>query len=64
MSTQKTITGMEAQLITWFQGQVNLVESNTGQRVEKLMLAVDRAQGDSVTIELVYAPVEVAPPEA
>jgi len=62
MSTQKTISKAEADLIGWFTGQVGVVESN-GQRVEKLMLQLDRTQGDFVTIDLVYAPVAVPAPE-
>jgi len=41
----KTITREEANLTTWLLGQVNLVESQTGRKVEALELTYDGATG-------------------
>lgn len=60
----KTISMQEANLISWFNGQISVIESQSnGMRVEKLSLSIDRAQSDDITIQLQYAPVEVTPPE-
>ncbi|EMB2321423.1 hypothetical protein ACN1NW_000380 [Acinetobacter baumannii] len=41
----KTITREEANLTTWLLGQVNLVESQTGRKVQTLELTYDGTTG-------------------
>ncbi|EHU1449490.1 hypothetical protein A1Z81_RS09810 [Acinetobacter baumannii] len=43
----KTITREEANLTTWLLGQVSLVESQTGRKVEKLELTYDAVTGEN-----------------
>ncbi|MBF6813639.1 hypothetical protein HN283_14015 [Acinetobacter baumannii] len=43
----KTITREEANLTTWLLGQVGLVESQTGRKVEKLELTYDGITGEN-----------------
>mgnify|MGYP006961556337 FL=1 len=63
MST-KTISMQEANLISWFNGQINVIESQSkGLRVEKLTLSVDRTVSNDISILLQYAPVEEPPAE-
>lgn len=63
MST-KTISMQEANLISWFNGQISVIESQSnGLRVEKLTLSVDRAVSDDISILLQFAPVEAPPAE-
>lgn len=63
MST-KTISMQEANLISWFNGQISVIESQSnGLRVEKLTLSVDRTVSDDISILLQFAPVEVPPAE-
>ena len=63
MST-KTISMQEANLISWFNGQISVIESQSnGLRVEKLSLTIDRAVSDDISILLQFAPVEAPPAE-
>lgn len=62
MST-KSISMNEANLISWFNGQVALIENQTGAKVEKLSLEIDRTQSEDIQITLTFAPVEVPPAE-
>lgn len=63
MST-KTISMQEANLISWFNGQISVIESQSnGLRVEKLTLSIDRVASDDISILLQYAPVEAPPAE-
>ena len=61
MST-KTISMQEANLISWFNGQISVIESQSnGLRVEKLTLSIDRDASDDISILLQFAPVEAPP---
>lgn len=62
--TTKTISMTEANLISWFNGQINVVESQTGQKVQSLMLSVDRTASNDIQIGLVLEPVDVTEPPA
>lgn len=63
MST-KTISMQEANLISWFNGQISVIEGQSnGLRVEKLTLSIDREASDDISILLQYAPVEAPPAE-
>ena len=63
MST-KTISMQEANLISWFNGQISVIESQSnGLRVEKLTLSIDRDASDDISILLQFAPVEAPPAE-
>lgn len=46
----KLVSKEEANLITWLGGQVSLIESTTGKKVEKLELAY-AAEGTGVNLE-------------
>lgn len=59
--TAKTISITEANLISWFNGQISLIEQQSGHSVEKLTLSVDRATSNDIIIELKFAPVEAPP---
>ena len=52
MST-KTISLQEANLISWFNGQISVIEQQSGKRVDKLTLSVDRAVSNDISISLV-----------
>lgn len=52
MST-KTISLQEANLISWFNGQLSVLEQQSGKRVDKLTLSIDRAVGNDISISLV-----------
>ena len=52
MST-KTISLQEANLISWFNGQLSVLEQQSGKRVDKLTLSVDRAVSNDISISLV-----------
>lgn len=51
MST-KTISMQEANLISWFNGQISVLEQQSGKRVDKLMLSVDRTVSNDISILL------------
>lgn len=57
------MTMNEVNLISWFNGQVAVVENQTGQKVDKLTLSIDRSVSDDISINLQFAPVEVTPAE-
>lgn len=60
----KTISMQEANLISWFNGQISVIEGQSnGLRVEKLTLSIDREASDDISILLQYAPVEAPPAE-
>lgn len=60
----KTISMQEANLISWFNGQISVIESQSnGLRVEKLTLSIDRSVSDDISILLQFAPVEAPPAE-
>ena len=61
--TAKTISSTEANLIAWFNGQVSMIENQSGKTVEKLSLSIDRLAGDGIQIELRYETVPEAPVE-
>ena len=52
MST-KTISLQEANLISWFNGQLSVLEQQSGKRVDKLTLSIDRAVSNDISISLV-----------
>ena len=52
MST-KTISLQEANLISWFNGQLSVLEQQSGKRVDKLTLSVDLAVSNDISISLV-----------
>lgn len=56
----KTISLAEANLITWFNGQVSMIENQSGKKVKKLSLSIDRVADDGIQIELLFE----TPPEA
>lgn len=58
MST-KTISLQEANLISWFNSQLTMLEQQSGKRVDKLILSIDRAESNDIGISLVM--VERAP---
>lgn len=58
MST-KTISMQEANLISWFNGQINVVEQQSGKRVEKLMLSIDRTESNDISISLIMVEKDV-----
>lgn len=58
MST-KTISLQEANLISWFNSQLTMLEQQSNKRVDKLMLSIDRAESNDIGISLVM--VERAP---
>lgn len=62
--TTKTISMTEANLISWFNGQINVVESQTGQKVQSLILSVDRTSSNDIQIGLVLEPIEATDPPA
>lgn len=62
--TTKTISMTEANLIAWFNGQINVVESQTGQKVQSLILSVDRTSSNDIQIGLVLEPIEATDPPA
>ena len=57
----KTISLQEASLIAWFNGQVSMIESQSGKPVEKLSLHIDRTVSDDIQIELRYAAIQETP---
>lgn len=63
MST-KTISMAEANLISWFNGQINVVQSQTGQKVQSLILSIDRNVSNDIQIGLVLEPIDVTEPPA
>lgn len=58
MST-KTISLQEANLISWFNSQLTMLEQQSNKRVDKLMLSIDRAESNDISVSLVM--VEKAP---
>lgn len=56
----KTISLVEANLITWFNGQVSMIEHQSGKKIEKLSLSIDSVAGDGIQIEMQFE----TPPEA
>jgi len=60
--TTKTISMTEANLISWFNGQINVVENQTGQKVQSLILSVDRTASNDIQIGLVLEPIDVTEP--
>ena len=58
MST-KTISLQEANLISWFNSQLTMLEQQSNKRVDKLTLSIDRAESNDISISLVM--VERAP---
>lgn len=52
MST-KTISLQEANLISWFNGQLSVLEQQSSKRVDKLILSIDRAVSNDISISLV-----------
>ena len=58
MST-KTISLHEANLISWFNSQLTMLEQQSNKRVDKLTLSIDRAESNDISISLVM--VERAP---
>ena len=58
MST-KTISLQEANLISWFNSQLTMLEQQSNKRVDKLTLSIDRAESNDIGISLVM--VERAP---
>lgn len=54
----KLVSKEEANLITWLGGQVSLIESTTGKKVEKLELAY-AAEGTGVNLEFKVEQTEV-----
>lgn len=54
--TTKTMTMNEVNLITWFNGQVSVIEQQTGTPVEKLTLSIDRTVSDDISIMLSLSP--------
>lgn len=67
MST-KTISLQEANLISWFNGQLSVLEQQSGKRVDKLMLSIDRTVSNDISISLIMvekdAPVVATSPTA
>ena len=57
----KTISLHEANLIAWFNGQVSMVESQSGKPVEKLSLQIDRTVSDDIQINLRLKPDQESP---
>lgn len=57
----KTISLQEANLIAWFNGQISMIESQSGKSVEKLSLLVDRTVSDDIQIELRYTVIQETP---
>lgn len=51
----KQFTMNEVNLVSWFNGQIGVIESQTGQKVEKLTLSVDRTTSDDISIQLQLA---------
>ena len=54
----KLVSKEEANLITWLTGQVSLIESTTGKKVEKLELAYT-TEGTGVNLEFKVEQTEV-----
>ncbi len=54
----KLVSKEEANLITWLNGQVSLIESTTGKKVEKLELS-STSEGTGVTLEYKVEQTEV-----
>lgn len=52
MST-KTISPQEANLISWFNSQLSILEQQSGKSVDKLTLSIDRAVSNDISISLV-----------
>lgn len=61
MST-KTISLQEANLISWFNGQLSVLEQQSGKRVDKLTLSIDRTVSNDISILLTL--VDKTPPAA
>ena len=63
MST-KTISLQEANLISWFNSQLSVLEQQSGKRIDKLTLSIDRAVSNDISISLVLVDKEalVSPP--
>lgn len=51
----KQFTMNEVNLVSWFNGQIGVVESQTRRKVEKLTLSVDRTTSDDISIQLQLA---------
>lgn len=51
----KQFTMNEVNLASWFNGQIGVIEHQTGQKVEKLTLSVDRTTSDNISIQLQLA---------
>lgn len=47
----------EVNLVSWFNGQIGVIEHQTRQKVEKLTLSVDRTTSDTISIHLQLAAV-------
>lgn len=58
MST-KTISLQEANLISWFNGQLSVLEQQSGKRVEKLTLSIDRTVSNDISISLIMVEKDV-----
>lgn len=58
MST-KTISLQEANLISWFNGQLSVLEQQSGKRVDKLTLSIDRAVSNDISISLIMVEKDV-----
>jgi len=59
----KSISMAEMQLVSWFSGQIGVVESQQGKQVEKLTLSIDRTSGDEMSILLTFKEEPVVPAE-
>ncbi|ENX34891.1 hypothetical protein F889_01531 [Acinetobacter colistiniresistens] len=59
--TQKYVSIPEAQLINWFDGQVNQLKFTHGIDVERLQLTFDKKEGYSILLEKNDTPVPVTP---
>lgn len=60
----KTISLQEANLIAWFNGQISMIENQSGKPVEKLSLFIDRTISDDIQIELRYEAIQETQPSA
>ncbi len=54
-----TVSKDEANLISWFVGQVNLIESINGKKISKLELTYDSAGETGVSLEYAETKEEV-----
>lgn len=58
----KTFTDAELKIASWFNGQISVIEQQTGRKVRRLLLDCNKDENEGNSVLLVLAPIAVAPP--